>query len=277
MPISATCRNCGRSYSVKDEHAGKKFRCQGCQETVSVPVPRAAAYDADDWEADDYEDDFGDPGYDDDDYGDYESREPLPAPRRPAKKKKPAAKSKRPKRRSSSNSGSVGAAAGKIFGGLFVGLVVMGIVFRAVSAVGLGGSWESYTTPDGNITVQMPGKVKSVPVRQMVAGGQSYGAQRRNIACIVVIEPMPPEAKTVTEEELMNILELGIGFQGATNVNRSTYQGRTCLRFDQPTQKGIHTTCMAFVHKEKIYTLNFAYKGSQGSSQEKFFNSVEFN
>src|SRR5262245_45546669 len=40
MPIQVTC-DCGRSFRVKDELAGRKVRCTGCQSVLSVP-PAAA-------------------------------------------------------------------------------------------------------------------------------------------------------------------------------------------------------------------------------------------
>jgi hypothetical protein len=280
MPISAKCKNCGRGYSVKDEHAGKKFRCQECQAAVSVPVPKPKAddYAADDWEADD----FSTQDYEDyDDYGDYESDQPPPPPRRAVKKKKPAAKKKPAKKRSSasSESGGIGAMIGKIGGGLFVGLFVMSLVVRLLTGGGLdfGGSWESYTTPDGNITVQMPGKVKSVPVKQMAPGGQSFGAERRSFACIIVIEPMPAELNGLTDEEMYQAMEIGSRFLGATNVKRSTTNGHPSVSFEKAATDGIKASGVAFLHKGKVYTLNFAYKGSKGSNEEKFFGSVKFN
>ena len=191
MSISTKCRKCGRRYNLKDEHAGKKFRCKECEAVVTVPQAEPASFAADDWD-----DDFGG-GTDYEDYGgdeDYGSPPPPPRPR----KKKPAAKKKRPTKKKSSRSRSDGGQGAKIGGGVFAALVVLGIVMKVLSAVGLdlGGSWDSYTTPDGNITVLMPGKVKSVPLnqgRQLAPGGQGYGAERRHYACIIVIEPMPAE------------------------------------------------------------------------------------
>lgn len=44
--IACTCGKCGRKFSVKDRHAGKKTRCQRCGEAVRVPdltpVPKPA-------------------------------------------------------------------------------------------------------------------------------------------------------------------------------------------------------------------------------------------
>ncbi len=45
MPISASCPQCGKTYQVKDDFAGKKFRCKACQGVVSVPASQAASGD----------------------------------------------------------------------------------------------------------------------------------------------------------------------------------------------------------------------------------------
>ena len=35
--ISIDCHDCGSNYSVKDQHAGKKFRCTQCESILQVP------------------------------------------------------------------------------------------------------------------------------------------------------------------------------------------------------------------------------------------------
>src|SRR6516164_4261824 len=37
--IAFACPSCGKKLSVKDEHAGKKARCAGCEQPVAVPAP----------------------------------------------------------------------------------------------------------------------------------------------------------------------------------------------------------------------------------------------
>lgn len=37
MPISVSCSACGKQYNVKDEAAGKKFKCKECEAIVEVP------------------------------------------------------------------------------------------------------------------------------------------------------------------------------------------------------------------------------------------------
>lgn len=37
MSIQVHCPGCSRSYTLKDELAGKKFKCKGCQAVVAIP------------------------------------------------------------------------------------------------------------------------------------------------------------------------------------------------------------------------------------------------
>lgn len=38
MSISVACPNCGRQYNVKDDAAGKTFKCKDCDAHVEVPA-----------------------------------------------------------------------------------------------------------------------------------------------------------------------------------------------------------------------------------------------
>ena len=38
-----SCPSCGKTLNVKDEYAGKKARCPGCQEPLTVPFAPEAA------------------------------------------------------------------------------------------------------------------------------------------------------------------------------------------------------------------------------------------
>lgn len=49
MAITVVCPECGNSHKVKDEAAGKKLRCKGCEKVISIPKP-AAVSEADPWE-----------------------------------------------------------------------------------------------------------------------------------------------------------------------------------------------------------------------------------
>ncbi|QEH32183.1 hypothetical protein OJF2_06520 [Aquisphaera giovannonii] len=53
MPISLVCSTCGRSYQLKDEYAGRKVRCPGCQEVQVVPAAPDGDEAHDAWQADD--------------------------------------------------------------------------------------------------------------------------------------------------------------------------------------------------------------------------------
>lgn len=279
MSISVKCHQCSRSYSVKDENAGKKFRCQECQAVVTVP--EANTFAADDWDAGDTDEDFGSATQEDyEDYEDYGDDEPAaPLLRRAPKKKKPAARKTKPKKAALSKSASeTGPMIAKIGVGLLAGVIAFNIAFKLTSGgFGSGANWQSYTTPDGNLTMQMPGKPKPMTVKVMAPGGESLGAETRNFACNIVIEPMPPELNGLSEDEMLNAMQLGGQFLGATNLERSTLNGHPCVSFDHPGKDGVKAVGKAVMHKNKVYTLNFAYKGNQDSERDKFFNSIQFN
>jgi hypothetical protein len=80
MAIAVTCQACGRQYNVKDEAAGKKFKCKDCGEVVSVPEGGGGGGGA--------ADDFGDPynPYAEDEFGEEGAAAPVAA-RRPKKKR----------------------------------------------------------------------------------------------------------------------------------------------------------------------------------------------
>lgn len=98
MPISTFCGDCQKKYTVKDEMAGKRFRCKDCQSIVTVPDAPGEVDEDDPFSGVDLksagaairkrrhvEDD------DDDDEGDDENENPYRSPRsksKPVKKKK---------------------------------------------------------------------------------------------------------------------------------------------------------------------------------------------
>jgi hypothetical protein len=48
MAIKVSCATCEKTYQLKDEAGGKKFRCKGCQKLLPVPKPDASEPE-DDW------------------------------------------------------------------------------------------------------------------------------------------------------------------------------------------------------------------------------------
>lgn len=47
MPISTVCTDCRKTYTVKEEMAGKRFRCKECQSIVTVPGASAESNEDD--------------------------------------------------------------------------------------------------------------------------------------------------------------------------------------------------------------------------------------
>ena len=50
MAIKVSCSECGESFSVRDEAAGKRVKCRACGTAISVPVSRKKRDDMDPWE-----------------------------------------------------------------------------------------------------------------------------------------------------------------------------------------------------------------------------------
>ncbi|MFN0050608.1 MAG: MJ0042-type zinc finger domain-containing protein, partial [Planctomycetales bacterium] len=48
MPIDVRCPSCDKAYKVKDDAAGKKFRCKNCETAIVVPE---LVLEADPWDA----------------------------------------------------------------------------------------------------------------------------------------------------------------------------------------------------------------------------------
>lgn len=107
MTIQFKCDSCGKALKVDDSKAGKRVKCPGCQEVITIPQPLEAEEEE---EKDEF--DFGS-SQDEDDNDDDDQGEALPRKRSKPKSK---SKSKRPSRQSA---GEV-AGLGKRFLGAFV-------------------------------------------------------------------------------------------------------------------------------------------------------------
>jgi hypothetical protein len=117
MAIEVICPSCDQVHKVKDDAAGKKLRCKGCQEVIPIPAA-AAVEEADPW-----------------DTGEMEEPAPRQAPRQaPRKSKAKAAKPERVRARSSDGMPI------PIIGSIVIcGLV---IAYMAVSFLGELVAWE---------------------------------------------------------------------------------------------------------------------------------------
>jgi len=268
MPIPVKCRKCGKGYQVKDAMAGKKFRCKKCEAVVAVPTPKAAKED--DWLEDDQDD------------WDLDDADDLPP--RPAKKKRSQKKSKQ-KRRKSGGSG-MGAMFARIAIGLGVlfGLFICMGVF-AVVAKNAGGiqnlfpsalSWQSYTTPDGAATMEMPGKAKQVKIAQIGSGGQAYGVENTQFACVVTIEPSPANIRNLSPNEIYDaVLQRPFMIPGWRNVQETTISGRRAIQFEG-NRMGIKSMNRATIINGNFYTFSYAKRDTDSPDHsERFFSSVQ--
>lgn len=56
MPIEVTCPTCSRAYKVKEEAAGKKLRCKGCETVIPIPDAVDIVDEEDPWDGLDEQD-----------------------------------------------------------------------------------------------------------------------------------------------------------------------------------------------------------------------------
>ncbi|MCA9082133.1 MAG: hypothetical protein KDA58_16345 [Planctomycetaceae bacterium] len=260
MTIQVNCPSCGKTYKLKPEFAGRRFKCKACESPVQVP---ASMEDEDD-------DLFGDL-----DAGAGETMaEPLPTKR----SRKPKSKGKSRKKSGGSNPlmlllyVAIGVVALGVAG--VVGLGVIGMVAKMNATP----EWREYTTPDGAVTVQMPGEVKNVKIGMAAPGAQSLGVDTGFYACVVVIEPVPPQAIGIDEDELIGAMSQGMqSVPGVSGVSRMDVAGRPGVTFSRDLGS-LHSEARAIKVGDKFYTFSYCYRRTPDEETRRtFFDSVRAN
>ena len=295
MAIATSCGECGRDYSLKDELAGKKFKCKNCGAVVVVPAPRKSASPKSSGstasskkspssatptrpaEKKSHDDDFlealNSSGLEEGD-DDHEEEEEL----RPVAKKKSTAK----KKKKSASSGSGGMLA-KVGGGLFTALIVIGFIlrlFRAAGGVGGGASWQDFTPPDGRYTVTFPNVAKMKPAAE--PGASTYLAETRNFACAVTYAKLPAGSGAMLAQLPPQVLSdqlTQVAFPGQQPLtNRpATLAGRPSQEtsFDK---LGMRLTERSLIIGDELFNCEFVSKGDPPLADfNKFFDSFRIN
>ena len=234
MSIQISCRSCGREYQIKDENAGRKFRCKDCGEVnianapggpsggkssadgnaspkrrqsagqagstgvPSRPKKRKPAPVAEPQEDEYSYDDYGAEDYAEyDDYGAGYEEEYTP----PARSSRKASSAKKPKKKKKNSGSGAGMKAVKIvagaFGGLFGLLVVVGVVarlFNAGIALNPNVTISTQTPPGSGFQLDMP----QMPVRGIQpmpgASATKWTANKRPFEFIVIRADLPAGA-----------------------------------------------------------------------------------
>lgn len=143
MPISVACGDCGKRYSIKDELAGKKFRCKGCEAIVEVPS------------ADEPDDEYEDADGDAEDYDD--------APPRRRK----SVRASRPRRRPRGESMPVSAILATCCQCVLFGMCSLGLLAKLINS------------PDG-MAANETGNILGMLLRVAIAGAVLMGMLKRS-------------------------------------------------------------------------------------------------
>ena len=158
MSIAVQCGSCGKDYTVKDDAAGKKFKCKDCGDVVEVPVAAGAMAD----------DEFG--GLD----GDLEDGDVAGTGR-----DLPAASGRRRRSGGRNRVDALGRVSGPalslmIVAGISIGLRVLGLVLSAVGVA------------------LIPQMVQQGGANDGVAIGQLIGGILGNLVALLLTSPHSP-------------------------------------------------------------------------------------
>ncbi len=183
MPIQVTCENCFHDHTVKNEFAGRKFKCKGCGEPLQVPKPKAKSRSR---RAD--EDNF---------LGALDaaaSDQGRNLPPAPAARKRSSGKATSPKK-TSSGGGLDDTHKKAIVGGLgTILLLVLAVGLKLVNRTDIvdrlipaSVSWQEFELNNGAITVDMPGAPlsKAEPLPEGLVDHQQYYADSKHFGCSV--------------------------------------------------------------------------------------------
>ncbi len=279
MSIKVTCDECFFDYTVKDKFAGKRIKCKECGAAIRIPATRQ-------FEEDDM--------FDDDLY--VEQNLPPKRPAKTPKKKRGTSRKKQPARKKY-NGGGVPAAG--VAGGLGTLLIIVLVVVvksgllqnLVLSRV----SWKSYTTPDGNLTVSVSGKVKEkkMPADPNIVKQRIDTTDNRLFGCAVTsIELLEPIADPITGRPLsptaMKIYLLPkmlMAIPGSTQLETSdiNFSGipamRAKIEVSLPNGKKAINNMAIFAVDKNIYSVEFVTP--EGKPQDKhmktFFDSVKIS
>lgn len=281
MAISTACESCGRDYKVKEELAGKRFKCKDCGEVVTVPVGRTGAKAASSLKSsttqkkveDDDEDflsalnsaakDMGEAVDDEDE--EFEAAKP---------KARSKAKAKSARRKSNEGSGS--AMWAKVGSALFAILVALGAIARLVNGVGgFGVSWREFSAPDGSYSVQMPGKPEFKTKIESGMNLSIYVASTRNFACGVSQGRLPLMLANVPAEVFYANFQQGAALTGQKidSMIDATIGGQPAKEI-RYTKAGIRSVSRILISSGMLYEVQFMSQSEPAANEvARFFDS----
>ena len=273
MSIATACEECGRDYSLKDEMAGKKFKCKECGAIVVVPSSRKSGGTSSvakkrPPKKSDPDDEYGDTLDADDDNQD-ELRPPV-------SKRKPVTKKKKSSR---SSSGGTGLWA-KIGGGIFTGLVVLGFIARLFKAAGgIGGdgvNWQEFRAPNGRYTVLFPAASKQKP--QPDPGVSTFLGESRNFACAVTHAKLPPGTGALLGQlspQMLSDQLIKEGYPGVQLItNRPATLGGLPSHETSFNKDGVRLTERSIIVGDELFNCEFISKSDPPAAEfQKFYDS----
>lgn len=259
MAISVECPACGQTYRLKDEMAGRKIRCKGCQTPIEVPLAES-------------DEEWGDASW------------PATGSGRGGASRKTKAVPKK-----SGNGKSVLVAIGAVAGLVLIGAAVRGLLKFLPSGdnqladgtptpapAPAESSWTKFTLPDGSASASFPGAVNS---RALPNGAVTHAALV-NGSGFALSDKSPMEVSEDFLERTAEISSAPSTSQNDMTQSLETINGNRCLRKTVTVSGGLNQVMVTFVHNRHMY-IAVVTKGPQGALDpadvERFLKSVTFH
>lgn len=268
MSIKLNCPQCSRPYVLKDELAGKRFRCKDCQELVTIPAAEgilvAEVIEEDDSPEDDWE----------------------PAPRAA-----PIRKSGKKKKKKGNQAGTQ---AVKILVSVVLGVVGLvlvvalggGAIYGVIQAsknIKFNTDWVSFTTPDGAISAQAPAKLRSNfpgAERFPVPGASAFGAEHAQQFYMLAYVTLPPESQQLSDEqfyeEYLQNARRNSSMQNPRRIQLGGQQGVAVEATQRIRGVTISSDLVGTRIGNKFYLLWYSADGPVNkANRDRYFNSVQ--
>lgn len=277
MSIIATCEECFFDYTVKDQLAGKRIKCKECGAAIRVPTSQEVEDDADYME----------------DLVAEEERDRARQLKKSQKKSAPRRSTKSSRKQVSQGAKTAGIAGGA----LTILLVAIFVITKTglLQKITLSQTrWVPYTTPDGNLTVSVSGKLKEkkLPVapgivrqRMDISENQLFGCVITSVELDVSLHnPVTKRPFSPTEIKLYLLPDFIRQTPGmrVLETSHTTFSGVAALlvKTESPFPGGTRTADMGMICVDKyLYSFTFVTPSDKPQEDLKkiFFDSVKLS
>lgn len=274
MTIETECPECGKAYRIRDEMAGKRFRCKACQAAVTIPG-------LDEVNVIDEGDDEFLGGLDRAVQSEQKSASRLPPPAVGPNKSGTSAG-----RKKKASADGVGLSwLLKILGGVLAAGIGFVLAYFLVGQLMSGDgaqvpqAWASFTPPGGGYQIEMPGTPERDP-----RNPNGYVIDRGSFACGVEAKSLSPQQAAMTTDQLLeeaapanrNTPRPGVKYAQPQSLSFGAFPAREHVVTVNTDGRTLTNTLRILVTPAKVYKLAYLQEGAlDTAARDRFFNSFQ--